>query len=119
MPRFAIVMRGAAGAWERLPAGEQERLLALYGTFARNLRTRGALVDAQALGPGGRLLHTVGDEVQATDLDDAAAVDAADVATGWFLVEAPDLDAATSLARGCPALLHGETVVVRPVGGGS
>ena len=33
-----------------------------------------------------------------------------------FLVEAADLAAATKLARGCPALVHGETVVVRSVG---
>ena len=40
------------------------------------------------------------------------------VLTGYFTIEAKDLADATAIARGCPALLHGETVIVRPVGHG-
>lgn len=47
---------------------------------------------------------------------DAPAEEAGEVETALFLLDAPDLDAATDLARACPALLHGETVLVRPLG---
>jgi hypothetical protein len=39
-----------------------------------------------------------------------------DVLTGYFTIEARDLADATEVARGCPALIHGDTAIVRPVG---
>ncbi len=39
-----------------------------------------------------------------------------EVLTGFFIIEARDLDAAVEIARGCPALTHGERVVVRSIG---
>ncbi|MGA1517030.1 MAG: YciI family protein, partial [Phycisphaerales bacterium] len=37
-----------------------------------------------------------------------------DVLTGIFVIRAKDLAEAESIARECPALLHGERVLVRP-----
>jgi hypothetical protein len=111
MARFAILMLESAGAWSRLPEAEQARLLRLYGAWVGELRASGSFVDGWPFGGAARVLRggTGGVTVSADDPTRPAE-------TGLFLVEAPDLDAATKLARGCPALLHGETVIVRPVG---
>ena len=34
---------------------------------------------------------------------------------GYFVIAAPDLDAAVAIARTCPHLKHGGTVVIRPI----
>ena len=36
-----------------------------------------------------------------------------DVVTGFFVIRATDIDSAVEIAKTCPALLHGETIVVR------
>lgn len=111
MPRYVIWMLEDDGAWEKLPGSEQSRLLGLYGAWVRDLRARGAFVDGWPLGRGGSTLCAASGEVVAAPYDETKGV-----ATGMFVVEAPDLASATDLARGCPALLHGERLIVRPVG---
>jgi hypothetical protein len=77
----------------------------------KELKGRGQFVGGEPLGTGGRVLRTDGGPVRVTHYADQKGV-----LTGFFLIEAEDLDAAALIARDCPALLHGETVVVRPVG---
>ena len=111
MPRFVILMREDDDAWSRLPETERDRLLELYGAWVGELREKGAFVSGAPLGAGGRILrHHDG------DFREAVYAETTQVETGWFVIEAANIDAAARLARGCPALLHGETVVVRPVG---
>ncbi|MCC7139914.1 MAG: hypothetical protein IT460_15945 [Planctomycetes bacterium] len=114
MARFAILMYEDDGAWAALPPARQQELYALYGAYVEGLRSRGAFVAGHSLGgPAVRLVGGAGGEVR-VDPDPATT----NVLTGWFVVEAPDAVAAVELAKGCPALLHGERVVVRPTGHG-
>lgn len=113
MGQFAIFMHEDDHAWSRLPKTEQDRLMDLYLAWVGELRRNGSFVGGQPLAAGGRRLRRVDADIVETPFDDAKQVE-----TGWFLVEAADLAAATKIARTCPALLHGETVVVRPVGHG-
>lgn len=111
MARFAVLMRENDHAWSKLPEARQQELLRLYGTWVDELKAAGALLGGDAIGEGGRLLRATGGAVEVGPFTASR-----DVLTGYFLIEAPDLDAAASIARGCPALLHGETVEVRPLG---
>lgn len=65
------------------------------------------------IGEPGRVLRAAGGNVVDEPYDATKGV-----LTGYFTIEAKDLADATAIARGCPALLHGETVIVRPVGHG-
>ena len=111
MAQFLVLMREDDNAWTRLEPAEQERVLRLYGAWVRDLKDSGAFVCGNPLAEGGRILRHARGEFR-----EAAYSESKQVETGYFLIEAHDLDAATHLARGCPALLHGETVIVRPVG---
>ena len=112
MAQFVILMREDDGAWAGLPEAEQERLMGLYGAWVRELRTSGVLVVGAPFGAPGRILRgTPEGPVVEHEYDETSQVE-----TGYFVVEAPDLAAAVKLARGCPALAHGESVVVRPIG---
>jgi hypothetical protein len=49
-------------------------------------------------------------------LVDGPFTETREVLTGFFFLETESLESAAALAAGCPALGHGETVTVRPVG---
>jgi len=111
MPKFALLMREDDHAWTRLPESEQDRLMKLYFTWVAALKARNAFVTGAPFGAGGRIIrHSDG------EFREAVYGEKKQVETGYFIIEAEDLDAATQIARDCPALQHGETVVVRPIG---
>ena len=111
MPRFAVLMHEDDHAWSRLAPEERDRLMERYVAWVRELKASGSFQGGEPLGNGGLVLRGAGSGVS-----ESPYVDKEQVLTGFFLIEAPDLAAAGRIARGCPALLHGETVVVRPVG---
>ncbi len=111
MPRFVLLMLEDDHAWSRLPEGERERLLRRYEKWVADLRAHGIFAGGEPLGSGGLVLRGRG-----PDATERPYVESRQVPTGFFLIEAPDLATAAQIARGCPALEHGETVVVRPVG---
>lgn len=111
MPKFIVLMQENDDAWARLPKNEQDALMKRYSAWVLGLREAGTLVGGEAIGRGGRHLRREGDAIV-----DRPYEETRDVPTGFFLIEAADLTAATVVARGCPALEHGEDVVVRPIG---
>lgn len=111
MAEFAILMRENDHAWAQLPPEQKQQILERYSAWVRDLRARDIFRYGQPLSDTGRILRTIDGEVV-----DSPFVETKDVLTGLFVVEAADLEAAVAIARGCPALGHGETVEVRPVG---
>ena len=112
MPSFAILMREDDDAWERLPAAEQEAISARYQAWVEELKRTSVFQGGTALGSPGTVLRRAAGKVA-----EAPFAETKQVLTGWLLVTAKDLPDAVRIARGCPALLHGETVIVRPAGG--
>ena len=112
MPQFVILMYETGDAWHRKPRAERDALLERYMAWIKELQASGAFKDGTPIGRGGTVL--------AKDAAGAARATAIDVdaesLTGIFIIEARDLAHAEELARGCPAIGHGETVHVRPVG---
>jgi hypothetical protein len=112
MPRFAVLMFEDDRAWSRLPELERQRLLVLYDNWVRDLKAKGAFEGGEPLGEGGVVLEA-DDDGRILESDYTVI---RSVLTGYFIIQAADLAAAAKMARGCPALVHGETVVVRPIG---
>ena len=112
MSTYMILMRENDRAWAGLPPEEQQRLLQKYYDWVAELREKGAFVDGNPLSyDGARLLKTVDGAVV-----DGPFTETKEVLTGYFVVEAEGWDEALELARGCPGLIHGETVELREVG---
>lgn len=111
MPQFMILMTENDNAWEKMPPSEQDRILKLYFAWVDVLKKNNQLRGGEPLGGPGRVLRMVGGK-----LVDGPFTETKEVLTGFFIVEAKDLEAAAVIAKGCPALGHGETVVVRPIG---
>ncbi len=112
MAEYMILMRENDRAWSRFPPEEQQRLLQQYYDWVAELREKGIFKDGNPLGyEGARLLRTVDGEIV-----DGPFAETKEVLTGYFLIEAPDLERAVEIARGCPGLGHGETIELRPIG---
>jgi len=111
MAKFAVLMRENDNHWAGLPEAEQQRLLQLYYAWADELKAEGRMLGGQPLGSGGRILRAVDGEIV-----DGPFTETKEVLTGFFLIEAESLEEAARVARGCPALTHGETVELRPIG---
>lgn len=83
-----------------------------YGAWAEGLGRQGALVDGAELIPGGRLVDPDGTVGLSGDLPLAGA----GRLTGFFVIQAPTLDAATAIATTSPHLTHRGRIAIRPLG---
>jgi len=110
MAQFMIMMHENDGAWDGTPIDEQKRLFKLYLDWAKELQSRDMMRGGDALARGGRMLRVVNGDVV-----DGPFTETKEVLTGYFQIEAPDMETAAQVARGCPGLLHGETVIVRQI----
>ena len=75
-----------------------------------DLTTSGAMLAAYALMPRDLATSVRGDTVT-----DGPFVDSKEVVAGFYVIEAPDLDAALAIARTNPVVRDGGGVEVRPV----
>ena len=83
-----------------------------HDRHAEELAGAGGLAAAFALEPAATATSIRGDAVT-----DGPFVDAKEVVAGFYVIEAPDLDAALRIAAGNPAIRQGGAVEVRPVAG--
>jgi len=111
MAKFIILMREDNNAWSKLPKEEQKALLSRYHEWVEQLKAEGILHSGEPLGSSARLLRMVSGVIH-----EEPYTHSQETLTGFFVIDAEDLAAATRIARGCPALIHGETVEVREIG---
>ena len=111
LTEFVILMHECDAAWSKLSDVEQSRLMSLYGRWVSDLKDSGTFVTGRPCGGQYRLLvgNDTGDVTDIETKPDGLS----DVVTGFFVIRARDMDTAVAIAKTCPALLHGETVVVR------
>ena len=75
-----------------------------------DLAASGAMLAAYALTP-----RDMATSVRADGITDGPFVDSKEVVAGFYVIEAPDLDAALAIARTNPVVRDGGGVEVRPV----
>jgi len=85
----------------------------LYDRHAEELERSGAMRVAYALTPRDLATSIRGDVIT-----DGPFVDAKEIVAGFYVLEAPDLDAALAIAKLNPACQEGGGVEVRPIAGG-
>jgi hypothetical protein len=105
-----IRFNGAQAELHRLPAHERQAIFAEYMSISQ----LPGVLDGNQLQPAGTA-KTVRVQDGKTMITDGLPVDRAGVLDGYYLYEAPDLDAAIELAARIPAARMGGTVEVRRV----
>jgi hypothetical protein len=88
-------------------AAQEIALVEEYSAWAHRQRIGGRLIDGEKLNDASlELSGSQGlQEVQSQDTS----------LGGYFVIAAPNLDAALAIARTCPHLKHGGTIVIRPI----
>jgi hypothetical protein len=99
--------------WSQLTQEQMQQGMAAYLAYTEALRKAGALVDSHRL-QNTDVATTVKVADGKTQVLNGPYVDTKEQLGGYFLIEAPDLDAAIAWAARCPGASHG-TVEVRPV----
>jgi hypothetical protein len=110
MAQYAILIYANDSARAADASSEE---LEPHDRHAEEVERSGAMVAAFALQPVATATSIRGDV-----LTDGPFLDAKEVVAGFYVIEAPDLDAALEIARRNPATRQGGGVEVRPVAGG-
>ncbi len=85
-----------------------------HDAFAREVVASGAtVVSGEALLPSSTATTVRGDGAGGHVVTDGPFAETKEALGGFYIIDAPDLDAALALARHCPA--HGGGIEVRPV----
>jgi hypothetical protein len=104
--QYLLMLYADESGWGRMSKAEQERGVAAYAAYTEALKTAGALVGSNRLAPSAtatRVRVTDGK----TQVLDGPYADTKEQLAGYYLIEAPDLDAALAWAARCPGAGHG------------
>src|SRR6185369_5861493 len=111
--QYMMLIYANEKGWSQLTPEQQKQGMAAYMAYSEALRNAGVLISSN------RLLNTdAATTVKVTDgktqVLNGPYVDTREQLGGYFLIEAPDLDAAIAWAARCPGASHG-AVEVRPL----
>jgi hypothetical protein len=110
MADFLFVYRGCTD--ENLSPEEMQQMMNKWGTWIREALAKGWMTNpGDALSPEGKVVKST------KVVTDGPFVESKEIVGGYSIVKADSLAAAAELAKGCPALLSGGMVEVRPLAG--
>jgi hypothetical protein len=111
--QYLLTLYAQEANWSNMTTAEQQQGVAAYSAFTEALTAAGALVGSNRLQPTSTAT-TVRVANGKSQVLDGPYADTKEQLGGYFLIDAPDLDAALSWAARCPTASHG-VVEVRPV----
>jgi hypothetical protein len=111
--QYMLLIYSDAKGWSQLTPEQQQQGMAAYMAYGEALRKAGVLLSSNRL-RNNDAATTVRVADGKTQVLNGPYVDSKEQLGGYFLIEAPDLDAAISWAARCPGASHG-TVEVRPI----
>ena len=111
--QYLLILYVNETGWTKLSKAEQEQGLAAYAAYAEALTKAGAMRGGNRLQPisTATTVQLANGKPQVLD---GPYADTKEQLGGYFVIDAPDLDAAISWAARCPAAGHG-VVEVRPI----
>jgi hypothetical protein len=112
MAKFLFVYRGGNDGYKTMTPDELQQNMQKWSTWIAEGLQKGWLVDVgDALTAEGRVVNAK------RVVTDGPFVESKEVVGGYSVVQADTIDAAAELAKGCPGLLTGGRVEVRPLAG--
>jgi len=111
--QYLLLLYSNEHGWDSLTPEQQQQGAAAYKAYTEALQKSGALKGSNRLQPTSTAT-TVRNENGKAQVLDGPYADSKEQLGGYYLIEAPDLDAAIAWANRCPGASHG-TIEVRPV----
>jgi hypothetical protein len=111
--QYLLMLYSDESQWGKMSQAEQQQGYAAYMAYTEALKKAGALAGSNRLQPisSATTVRVANGKQQVLD---GPYADSKEQLGGYYLIEAPDLDAAIAWAARCPGSGHG-TVEVRPV----
>ena len=100
--QYLLMLYSDEAGWGRMTPAEQQQGMAAYMAYTEALKKAGAYVGSNRLQPisSATTVHVANGKQQVLD---GPFADSKEQLGGYFLIEAPDLDAAIAWAARCPA----------------
>ena len=111
--QYLLLIYGNESAMQSRDKETMGRVLAAYLAYVEAMKQAGVYVGSNRLKPTSTAT-TVRSPDGKTSVRDGPFAETKEQLGGYFLIEAPDLDAALSWAARCPGAAHG-SIEVRPV----
>jgi hypothetical protein len=111
--QYLLMLYSNENGWSQMTPAAQQEAVAAYGAYTQALKTAGVMVGSNRLQPSSTAT-TVRVADGKSQVLDGPYVDSKEQLAGYYLIDAPDLDAALAWAVRCPGASHG-TIEVRPV----
>ncbi len=111
--QYMFMLYAQEAGWAKLTPAEQKQGMAAYEAYTEALKKAGAYKGGNRLQPISTAT-TVRAENGKSQVLDGPYTDSKEQLGGYYLIEAPDLDAAISWAARCPGANHG-VIEVRPL----
>jgi hypothetical protein len=111
--QYLLMLYSDESGWTKMTEAEQQQGMAAYMAYTEALKKAGAFVGSNRLQPIATAT-TVKVANGKQQVLDGPYADSKEQLGGYYLIEAPDLDAAIAWAARCPGSGHG-TIEVRPV----
>jgi hypothetical protein len=112
---YMLLIYSDQSQFETMSAAQKGERMAAYGAYAEALQKAGVMRGGNRLRPE-QAATTVRVKSGKTEVLNGPYAETREGLGGYFLIEAPDLDAALSWAARCPGASHG-AVEVRPIWG--
>jgi len=111
--QYVLLIHESESHWDRLSEAEQGEIMAGYGSFSQQLAETKKLLGGERLQPTSTAT-TVRVRDDKVALTDGPFTETKEQLGGFFLIDAADLDEATSIAANIPTAKYG-CVEVRPI----
>jgi hypothetical protein len=111
--KYVLLIYGNETAMTSAPEAATKEMLAAYGAYSQAMAEAGVMVSGERLRPSSAAT-TVRTTNGKTQVLDGPYAETKEQLGGYYVIEAPDLDAALSWAERCPGATHG-IVEVRPI----
>ena len=111
--QYLLLLYVDESGWDRLTPAQKAEGLAAYTAYGEALRKAGAFINSNRLSPAATAT-TVRVRDGKSQVLDGPYTETKEQVGGYYLIDAPDLDAAIAWAAKVPSARHG-SVEVRPV----
>ncbi|QNI34553.1 YciI family protein [Alloacidobacterium dinghuense] len=111
--QYLLLLYANESGWDQMTSEQQQQGYAAYMAYTEALKAAGALKGSNRLRPTATATTVRANNGKSQVLNGPYA-DTKEQLGGYYLIDAPDLDAALAWAARCPGSGHG-TVEVRPV----
>ena len=113
MAQFLFLLYDNPANWAKFTPEQLQKAMAKYGVYGQKLREKKQWVAGHKLADEpGRVLRNKSGKIQATD---GPYSETKEWLGGFYLIEAPNYNAAVEISRECPHLEFGGTIEVREV----